>query len=140
MLEIEQLYALEKLRDCVQAVQNFISKAINAHQLDILLIIALNPGITRVEINKMLPKQSMSTIKRYVGDLTIYCYDRDKIDGRRKPGFGLIEEKQDDNDLKLKHLYLTEKGTVLCESLANLVMEPTVSDRNIEETEDTKSD
>ena len=140
MLEIEQLYALGKLRGCIRAAQNFVSKAINAHHLDILFIIALNPGITRGEINKMLPKQSMSTTKRYVGDLTTYCYDRDKIGGGRKPGFGLIEERQDDNDLKLKHLYLTDKGTMLCESLANRVMEQQMSDMNIEELEVPKGD
>ena len=117
----EQKIALEKLRGCIHAAQNFVDKSISAHHLDVLFLIALNEGITRTEISDALDTTIKST-NRYVGDLTQYAYDRDKKTSAKKIGFNLIHEVNDPKDSKIKHLYLTDKGCEFCEMLANRVL------------------
>ena len=45
VLTKDQLIAIEKLRGCVHAAQEFVSKTFNAHHLDILFLISLNEGV-----------------------------------------------------------------------------------------------
>ncbi len=133
MLTKEQLIAIEKLRGCVHAAQEFVSKTFNAHHLDILFLISLNEGITRKEINKALTPQSLTTTKRYVGDLTQYSFDRDRQSKQRLPGFDLIHEIEDEFDSKTKHLYLNERGQELCAVLANRVLNEPLNINQIDE-------
>ncbi|QMU61807.1 MAG: hypothetical protein GKR92_08890 [Gammaproteobacteria bacterium] len=134
MLTKEQLIAIDKLRGCIHAAQQFVNKTFNAHHLDILFLISLQKGITRKQINEALAPQALTTTKRYVGDLTKYAFDRDRDNKQRLPGFDLIYEEENEFDSKTKHLFLNERGEKLCGVLANRVLSelPTLNDRKYE--------
>ncbi len=139
MLTKEQLIAIAKLRGCIHAAQQFVNKTFNAHHLDILFLISLHEGITRKEINDAMAPQSLTTTKRYVGDLSKYSFDRDRETRLRLPGFDLIEEVDDEFDSKTKHLYLNERGKQLCTVLADRVLSE-LSHMNNDEDKDGNRD
>ena len=130
MASKEQQIAITKLRGCIRISQEY-GRPLNTYHLDILFLIFLHEGITRKMIHEELNKEvieqpaeklSMTTTNRYVGDLTAWSYDRGRNSKLRRRGFDLVSEVDDENDQRVKRLYLNDKGLQLCETLASRVL------------------
>ncbi|MGI9227346.1 MAG: hypothetical protein ACR2PU_01005 [Gammaproteobacteria bacterium] len=80
----------------IQALRGHSAAQLSMNHYELLFYIFLHDGITRNELIAQVPLVSATTMKRYVKEL-IYEYD-------------LLTEIENDNDIRVKHLHLTEKG------------------------------
>ena len=80
----------------IQALRGHSAAQMCMSHYEFLFYIFLNDGITRNELIDQVPLVSATTMKRYIKEL-IYEYD-------------LLTETENDNDIRVKHLHLTEKG------------------------------
>ncbi len=72
MLTKIQKIALEKLRGCIQVTNKYTDdRPMNHHCFGILLLVAIEPGITRNEINLVMD-ESVTTTNHYIADLGRY--------------------------------------------------------------------
>jgi DNA-binding MarR family transcriptional regulator len=101
---------LEQLRDQDPAME--VPTAL------VFMRVALEPGIKKTEIERQL-KLTRSAAHRHIALLT-----REGDISRRGAhtrGLGLVMRKPDPNDGRAKRLYLTRKGQVFAQSLAEFV-------------------
>ena len=91
---------------------------INIRHLEIVIHIFLNPGITRQELTEQVPELSESSLRRYIKELTNVSW-RDSYGGAiDTPNHNLIRIEDSNTDMRFKHLYLTDSGMAMMNTVA----------------------
>ncbi len=93
--------------DTIRALRAHSSLSITMNHIEILFIIFLNDKITRNDLATRIPKLTHTTVKRYVKDL-IHEHE-------------LVTETDCEEDFRLKHLHISERGHQLIATVVNNV-------------------
>ncbi len=92
----------------IRAVRKIVTSNFSMCHMEVLFMVYLNKGITRGALAELMSYQSASTTYRCVSDLTEHPWKINQV--ARPSGHRLLTEVDDENDRKLKHLQLNEKG------------------------------
>ena len=100
--------AISHCVQCIDAVQKLVSPSFTLTHMRLVFHIFLNQGTTRADLEDMTGL-ARSTVNRYVQDLTAHSWIRPES-GVRPAGHDLIMEVQDERNMKIKHIYLNDRG------------------------------
>lgn len=107
-----------ELSRCLAQIELF--RALNAEfpsqQIATFFIVALNPGITLEKLGQELGMAQSST-SRNVAALSDFFLS---AQGDRRPGYGLLEKRENPQNTKEKIVQLTSKGERLAEALRRI--------------------
>lgn len=96
----EQLHALDRALRFARAE---LTADVTAQRLLILICVYFNQGMSQRELLTKLESTSITALSRNLADLSDWTT-------RKKKGPGLIELRADPMNLRIKRVYLTEKG------------------------------
>ncbi|MGH1538500.1 MAG: hypothetical protein ACRBDX_10730 [Gammaproteobacteria bacterium] len=97
---------------CVTAIQALRANSathLSMNHYELLFYIFLHDGITRQEIINRIPNAKPSSIKRYIKDLLVE--------------HTLLVETDSNEDFRIKHLHLNEKGHQIIKTVVNKMQE-----------------
>ena len=103
----------------IQALRVHSSSSLSINHLEILFYIYLNDGITRQKLLERIPNVSPSTIKRHIKELCEVSWSKDYSSKIKHFGHNLIIETDDENDFRIKHLHLNEKGHLIIKTVVH---------------------
>jgi len=98
-----------------------ISPCVTATQIDILLEIALHPGLGTLEYARRTGV-SAPVVSHIIARLS--SRGRLRTNGDDTPGLGLIEQRPAPRDSRKKEVYLTDKGYALMKEIASILIKP----------------
>ena len=98
--ELDQLYALD---GALRFARAELTADITAQRLLILLSVFFNQGMSQRELLSQLDTTSITALSRNLADLSAWTT-------RKAEGPGLIELKPDPMNLRIKRVFLTDKG------------------------------
>jgi DNA-binding MarR family transcriptional regulator len=98
--QAEQLHALDRALRFARAE---LTADVTAQRLLILICVYFNQGLSQRELLTKLDSTSITALSRNLADLSDWTT-------RKKKGPGLIEMRPDPMNLRIKRVYLTEKG------------------------------
>ena len=93
---------------CIAAIQSLKGHAtaqLSMNHYELLFYIFLRDSITRNELIEQVPLVSPTTVKRYVKELM--------------NDHNLLTETENENDFRVKHLHLTEKGHQIIKTIVS---------------------
>lgn len=96
----EQLHALDRALRFARAE---LTADVTAQRLLILICVYFNQGMSQRELLTKLDSTSITALSRNLADLSDWTT-------RKKKGPGLIELRPDPMNLRIKRVYLTDKG------------------------------
>ncbi len=103
--------------DCINSVQALVANSFTLTHMKIVFLIYLNNGVTRSELAEETGL-AQSTVNRYVQDLTTMSWTRGAKESR-PAGHDLITEKADEHNLRVKHIYLNDRGRELIKAVVH---------------------
>lgn len=98
--ELAQLNALDKSLRFARAE---LSADVTAQRLLILISVFFNEGMSQRELLAKLDSTSITALSRNLADLSLWTT-------RKAEGPGLIEQRSDPMNLRVKRVYLTARG------------------------------
>ncbi len=93
----------------IQALRAASASHLSMNHYELLFYIFLHDGISRNEIIKRIPQAKPSSIKRYINELLTE--------------HTLLIETNSDEDFRIKHLHLSEKGHQIIKTVTNKMQE-----------------
>ena len=91
------------LIDFLRFARDNIAPDVTVQRVLVLLTIAQNPGLSQAELGGVLPGISVTALSRNIADLSLRT-------SQKRPGPGLVELRQDPDNLRRKRAFLTPAG------------------------------
>lgn len=101
---------LGRLGDALRVVRTSVAPDITVQRLLILLSVRAHEGMSQKELLGHLDDCSITALSRNLADLS-------SLNSRKKPGPGLVELRTDPMNLRVRRVYLTDKGRALIDDL-----------------------
>jgi len=94
---------MQQLDRALRFARSNLSADITAQRLLILIGVYFHEGLSQRELLKFLDSTSITAMSRNIADLS-------ELTTRKLPGPGLLEQRIDPLNLRVKRVFLTEKG------------------------------
>lgn len=111
----------EPLAGCLatlRALRAHCSPSINIRHLEIVISIYLFPGITRKQLNELLPELSEPSLRKYINDLQNTSWRNNYSGASNVAQLNLVRVVENEKDSRYKHLYLTDIGQEMMKTIA----------------------
>jgi DNA-binding MarR family transcriptional regulator len=103
MYDKQAIHYLGLLDRALRFARKNLSPDITAQRLLILIAVYFNEGLSQRELLRHLESTSITALSRNLADLSA-------MTTRKLPGPGLLELRTDPLNLRVKRVYLTQKG------------------------------
>ncbi len=103
MVKAEQTATLRALDRALRYARSKLSPDITAQRLLILIAVYFHEGLSQRQLLEFLDATSITALSRNLADLS-------ELTTRKTPGPGLLEQRVDPANLRIKRVFLTPKG------------------------------
>lgn len=112
-----ELRGLSVARDVVDEIRSYTSDTLPSQQMAAFLFIARNDGCRLADLADYLDMSQAATSR------TVSALGERKITAGKKPGYKLVESREDPFERRRKNLHLTKQGHNLASRIAKRMTE-----------------